>query len=447
MSALARYFKAYNKDVYGYDKTRTSLTDELVKEGVHIIYKDDEKELPDFLVAKPIEENILIIYTPAIPDNNIIKNYFSTSGYNLYKRSEVLGMITEGSYTIAVAGTHGKTTTSCMIAHILKSSGRPCTAFMGGISSNYDTNILIDKESQDSTMVIEADEYDRSFLQLTPDIAVVTSIDADHLEIYGNHESMLDNYMLFAGKLKQNGILIYKQGLPFESSSATNITYSIEEKATIHTTSIRISDHKYVFDFNHEGAIHKDFVLTWPGRHNVENALAAIAVARFVGVGYDEIKNALQSFKGVRRRFDYRLKTEDLIYIDDYAHHPKELNATISSVKELYPGRTVLGVFQPHLYSRTRDFASEFAESLSQLDQVMLLDIYPAREEPIEGVTSRIILDKISHDLKAMITMDSIVSDLSNSNADIILTLGAGDIDSVVEDIEYALSKKNINQI
>jgi UDP-N-acetylmuramate--alanine ligase len=434
MSALARYFKRMGKNVAGYDKTPTPLTAELESEGITIHFKDDVKLIDGEVLGQ--KENTLIIFTPAIPADHSELNYFRANNYVIRKRSEVLGMITEDSFTIAVAGTHGKTTTSSMIAHILKASSLNCSAFLGGISKNYNTNLLLpDNAGEKSFTVVEADEYDRSFLALSPSISVITSMDPDHLDIYGNESYMVDSYRMFAEKLRANGTLIYKKGLNLADIAVAKNTYSVKGDADYSATNIRISDHRYHFDWNNSSARINDLTSDMPGLHNVENAVAAIAVARRLGISDANIKEALSTYLGVKRRFDYQIRRNDFVYIDDYAHHPEELRACISSVKELYPGWKVTGIFQPHLFSRTRDFAEGFAKSLSLLDSLILLDIYPARELPIQGITSEIIFDKVQIKDKIIVPKDEVINQLSRSKQQAVLTLGAGDIDQLVAPI------------
>ncbi len=433
MSALARYFKRMGRNVSGYDKTPTPLTDELISEGISIHFSDDINAIDPKFTDK---ERTLIVYTPAVPANHSELNYFRSNDFTVKKRSEVLGMITEGTFTIAVAGTHGKTTTSSMIAHILKSAGLNCSAFLGGISKNYNTNLLLpEKNSGTAYTVVEADEYDRSFLALSPALSVITSMDADHLDIYGNEGYMVESYRLFAKRLKTDGTLIYKNGLALADLDLSKNTYSVGNNADYTATNIRIADHRYHFDWKNGNGVISDLTSEMPGLHNVENAIAAIAVARKLNIPDDRIKNALATYSGVKRRFDYRIQRNDFVYIDDYAHHPEELRACISSVKELYPGWKITGIFQPHLFSRTRDFVDGFAKSLSMLDSLILLDIYPARELPIPGITSKIIYDKVQLNDKIMCAKDQVLSILKEKNHQVILTLGAGDIDQLVTPI------------
>jgi len=443
MSALARYFKASGRDVSGYDKTATSLTAELNNEGIAVHYDDNVEMLPVYLTGSAINTEVLIIYTPAIPQDHTELCYLQTKGYKMYKRSEVLGLITDSSRTIAVAGTHGKTTTSAMIAHILKDSGTDCTAFLGGISSNYNSNLLLGSGNPDKEwVVVEADEYDRSFLTLFPQISLITSLDADHLDIYGSHSDMIASYSQFASQTKPGGRLIIKSGLKLTCDTSAAWTYSISGDADFEAADITVKDHKYHFSIREEGGIQKNLVLSWPGRHNVENAVAAYAATRAAGVSIQAIKKALSSFKGVKRRFDYQVSSEKVTYIDDYAHHPEELKAAILSVRELYPKEKIIGVFQPHLFSRTRDFVEGFGKSLSLLDELILLDIYPAREKPIPGITSAIILDRVTIPNKTICSKDKVIEKVLSSQAKVILTLGAGDIDQLVKPLKDALTLK-----
>jgi UDP-N-acetylmuramate--alanine ligase len=444
MSALARYFHTQGHHVLGYDKTRTALTTELEMEGIAVHYDDSVLEIPQ-LVKLTHREKVMVVYTPAIPKDSIELNWFLENEYVLMKRSQVLGLITEHSKTIAVAGTHGKTTTSTLIAHILQHAGFGCNAFLGGISSNYNTNLLLSKNA--AWTVVEADEYDRSFLTLSPTISIITSTDADHLDIYGSHEYMLESFQLFALKTRQKGALIVKQelnlGIPETDFQVAE--YSITEKAEFKGDNVRIENGEYYFDLtvkpepNTVGFRYKEVNATianlqlgLPGRHNVENAVAACAAVIMAGVTVPQLRAALAAFKGVKRRFEYRIKREDLVLIDDYAHHPEELKACINSVRELYPNSNITGVFQPHLFSRTRDFADEFAKSLDLLDQIVLLPIYPARELPMEGVHSQMLLDKISNPEKILVEKGELLAELSRKPRQVVIMLGAGDIDALV---------------
>lgn len=438
MSALARYFNALGKNVTGYDKTRTPLTDELVNEGIEIHFSDDVNKI-NSSITEGNPADTLVIFTPAIPAGHSELQYFSEHGFIIKKRSEILGLITENTFTIAVAGTHGKTTTSSMIAHILRYAGYNCTAFLGGVSKNYNTNLLLsNSQTGEIYTVVEADEYDRSFLALSPSLSVITSMDADHLDIYGSESFMIESYRLFAQRLKANGTLIFRRGLPLEDLPLLKNDYDVRGKGDYTANNIRISDHRYHFDWSNSTSGIRDITSDMPGLHNVENAVAAIAIARKLLVPDQKIKEALSAYTGVKRRFDYRLKNSKVVYIDDYAHHPEELRACISSVKELYPSKKITGIFQPHLFTRTRDFAEGFAKSLSMLDTLILLPIYPAREEPLPGITSEIIYTGVTAGEKVMCGKENVINELKKRDCEVVLTLGAGDIDQLVEPItEY----------
>lgn len=431
MSGLARYFNHLGCAVYGYDKTPTQLTAELQQEGIQIVFEDNAGIIPELF--KQPDEATLVIYTPAIPKDSVILNTFLRNGFELYKRSQVLGIISKGSYTIAVAGTHGKTTTSCLIAHILTISGISCSAFLGGIATNYNSNVLY---GSSNIMVVEADEYDRSFLTLHPDIAVVTSMDADHLDIYGSHEHLQESFRLFAGQLKPEGKLIVKKGLPLHSS----LHYSIaQQDAEVSGTNIRIENGDFYFDFKGTDVSIKDIKMGIPGMHNIENAVAAIQAALYLSIKPEDIKAALASFTGVKRRFEYIVKTPERVYIDDYAHHPAELEACIASVKRLYPERKLTVVFQPHLFTRTRDFAPEFATALDMADELLLMDIYPARELPIEGISAETISSGMKLKNKQVLNRLQIIEWIAQQKPHLLLTVGAGDIDQMVEPLKNAL--------
>ena len=437
MSALARWFKANEFEVTGYDKTATSLTRSLFEEGIIIHYEDSIKLIPeDFTV-----DNTLVIYTPAIPANHSQLNYFVNEGFEIKKRAEVLGMISSTMFTVAVAGTHGKTTTSSMIAHILHHSGVDTTAFLGGIATNYNSNLLLGK-SDKPIAVIEADEYDRSFLQLSPDIAIITSVDADHLDIYGDKSGMLDSYKLFYERLQADGkcLISAKAQETLKLLKLENIeTYGINGNIT--ASNIRIEGGRYKFDY--VNGTHKiaDIQLNLPGDYNAENAIAAISVATTLGVDDVKIKQAFATYKGVKRRFEYVLELPEFIFIDDYAHHPAEIKVFIQTLKALYPQQFIQVIFQPHLFTRTRDFAEEFAASLSIADAVILMDIYPARELPITGVTSEIILAKIELENKKLMTQDEILIMLENQQPEVLATIGAGNIDALVPKIKEVITK------
>jgi len=442
MSALARYFRQMGKNVSGYDRTATELTHELEHEGIAVHFSDDIS-LVDGAVLNDKEHSI-VVYTPAIPKDHKELNHLRDNGYKLYKRAEVLGLLTQSTYTIAVGGTHGKTTTSTLVAHLLRSAGINCGAFLGGISANYRSNFLVPESSNGRIITVaEADEFDRSFLHLSPDVAVITSMDADHLDIYGKHDELLESFHLFAQKIKPGGTLFVKKGLPFNTSRATSKvhTYGLANGADYTAENIKIENGNYYFDLKTPDRIISNLQLGVPGIHNVENAVVASAIALQAGATEEQLRQGLQTFAGVHRRFEYIIKRNDLIFIDDYAHHPTELEACITSARQLYPGKYILGVFQPHLYSRTRDFAEGFAKSLSLLDEVILLDIYPARELPIEGVTSKIIFDKITINNKTLCTKSELLDVMNNKRPDVLLTLGAGDIDQLVQPLKQQLGE------
>ena len=431
MSAIARYLNSKGMQVAGYDKVSSVLTDQMIKEGIDIHFVDDTGLLPFW--AKEKNEDALFVYTPAIPDDHKEFNFIKNLGCKVYKRSEILGLITKLSFTVAVAGTHGKTTTASILAHVLTETGYGCSAFLGGIATNYNSNVLIDQGSE--TVVVEADEYDRSFLSLFPDVAIVTSMDADHLDVYGEKGNLVESFGLFIGQLKNGGILIHRAELNIDQG----ITYSINEEADYRAIDVRVQEGSYLFNLKHPEGVIENVSVGLPGGHNIENAIAAFSVASELGIEPSKIVRALSSFKGVKRRFEYHIRSKRLIYIDDYAHHPEELKACIRSVKELYPGKKITGIFQPHLYSRTRDFADGFAESLSELNEVILLEIYPAREMPIEGVSSQMLLNKISGTNKALLQKKEVIDDLKDRELEVLLTLGAGDIDQLVEPIKTEL--------
>ena len=431
MSGLARYFQKRGCFVSGYDRTQTELTNALENEGIDITYSDNIEEIPVELHEN--NPSALIIFTPAIPKNSVILNFFIAKGFKLLKRSQVLGLISKEMFTVAVAGTHGKTTTSTMVAHILKHSGFDCTAFLGGIASNYDTNVLFGKNN---VMVVEADEYDRSFLTLHPDIAIITSMDADHLDIYGDDASVKESFKLFASQLKKGGTLIHKKGLDL----ANGLTYSASQKADVSAENVSIQNGTFFFDFVSAEAEIKEIELGLPGLHNVENSVAAIQAALLLGIKPEKIKDALKDFTGIKRRFEFIVKTPENIFIDDYAHHPEELRACITAVKSLYPDRKLTVIFQPHLFSRTRDFAAGFAEVLSKADELILLDIYPARELPIEGVSSAIILDKVTAPSSKIYEKHEALAFVSKHKPALLLTVGAGDIDTLVQPLKTLLT-------
>ncbi len=429
MSALARYFKSIGKKVFGYDKTSTVLTQELESEGIFITYKDAVETIPKEIVL----ENSLIVFTPAIPENHLQKNELIKRGFKLYKRSEVLGIITENTICLAVAGTHGKTSTTSLLGHILYENQVESTAFLGGICENYNSNLIL---GGNQYSVVEADEFDRSFLKLSPDVITITSMDADHLDVYGEHTELEKSFQDFVKKLPENGTLITKKGLPIQG-----ITYAVEEEADFTAQNIRVEKGAFVFDVQNKKNVYTDFKLYLPGRHNIENALAAITMALETGLNFETIKTAIQSFKGIKRRFSIHYNKE-VVYIDDYAHHPTELNATFDAVREMFPNRKLLVVFQPHLFSRTHDFAEDFAKSLTQADELILMDIYPARELPIEGITSEWLLSKIKMKQKETGTLENTIHKIKEKDFEVLLTVGAGNIDTLVEPIKQWLNEK-----
>ena len=426
MSAIARYFAANGKQVAGYDKTSTPITNSLENFGIEIHFKDAIINIPISFLNK---EETLVIYTPAIQKNNTELNYFLNNNYQVLKRAEILGRITENTFCLAVAGTHGKTTTSSILGHIMQPS--LATSFLGGITENYNSNLIL---GEDQISVVEADEFDRSFLQLSPNIACITSMDADHLDIYGKPEALHESFFAFSQKVSDT--LIVAKGLPLKG-----LTYAINEDADYMAFNLKIDSGKYIFDVKTPLSEIKNIEFHLPGRHNIMNALAAIAIADVYGVSLESIKLSLSTFKGVKRRFSYRIKTTDFVLIDDYAHHPTEINAVENSIREMYPNEKVLVVFQPHLFSRTRDFIDDFASALSKFDEVLLLDIYPARELPIPGVNSESLLNKIDNRCKKMTQKNNLIKDIKNSSANVVAMLGAGDIGVLVNDVTIQLLK------
>ncbi len=427
MSALARYFKTIGKNVSGYDKTPSMLTDELIASGIDIHFEDRI----DLIPKEYYVENTLVIITPAVPVSHSQWNYFLERDYVVKKRAEVLGIITKDTFCFAVAGTHGKTTTSSILGHILFESGADVTAFVGGIVENYNSNLI---GTGKTFTVVEADEFDRSFLHLHPNIACVTSMDADHLDIYGTSEEIEASFVEFANKVEDKSQLFITNELPIEG-----VTCAVNEEAVYKAFNVRVGNGSYVFDVQTPTETIRDIAFGLPGRHNLMNALMALAMAKTFGTSSEAIANALASFKGIRRRFSYQIKTPNLVYIDDYAHHPTEINAVHQAVRELYPNQKVLAIFQPHLFSRTKDFADDFAKSLSQFDEVLLLDIYPARELPMEGITSQWLMNKMTNDNKKLVSKDDLISTIVATDAPIIVTIGAGDLGEMVPSIKNAL--------
>jgi UDP-N-acetylmuramate--alanine ligase len=429
MSALARYFKNIGKQVSGYDKTPTMLTDELIESGIPIHFEDNIDLIPkDYYI-----ENTLVIITPAVPKYHSEWNYFLEREYQVKKRAEVLGIITKDTFCFAVAGTHGKTTTSSILGHILYESGADVTAFIGGIVENYNSNLI---GSGKTVTVVEADEFDRSFLHLHPNIACITSMDADHLDIYGTSAAIEESFIEFASKVEDKNNLFITKELPIEG-----ITCAVNEDAVFKAFNVRIGNGSYTFDVQTPTETIKDLQFGLPGKHNLMNALMAIAMAKLFGTPTDAIAKAIASFKGIKRRFSYQIKTDKLVYIDDYAHHPTEINAVHQAVRELYPNQKVLAIFQPHLFSRTRDFADDFAKSLSAFDEVVLLDIYPARELPMEGITSQWLMDKMTNNDKKLVVKNDLIPTILASDATVIVTIGAGDIGELVPTIKKAINE------
>ena len=434
MSALARYFNSKGVKVSGYDKTATTLTRQLEAEGMQIHYEDNVQ-----LIDKDAK---IVVYTPAIPASHTELNFYRNNHYSLLKRSDVLGLVTRRNFNICVAGTHGKTTTSAMVAHILRDSGYGCNAFLGGIASNYNSNYW---GSDKNVCVAEADEYDRSFLKLSPDVAVITSMDADHLDIYGTEENMQDAFVAFTTKIKAGGLLISKKGLKRTGDLvATNkMTYAASDTgADIYATQVTIRNGSYFFDVVIGDRIIKNVELNMGGQHNIENVIAAIAIAAHLDIDEGKIKKAVASFAGVKRRFEYIIKTEDVVMIDDYAHHPEELRALINGAKELFPDKKCTVVFQPHLFSRTKDLADGFAEVLGTADETILLPIYPARELPVPGVSSQLILDRIPSRYKSIKEKEVLLEWVKVNKVELLITSGAGDIDTLIEPIKKILNNR-----
>jgi UDP-N-acetylmuramate--alanine ligase len=444
MSALAKYFHLHGKTVSGYDKFPSSLTSEMIDDGIHIHFEENIALIP--------KDADLVVYTPAIPLDHQELLYYQHHKYKIIKRADLLEAVTENSFTIAVAGTHGKTTTACMVAHILKYSGFDCTAFLGGIAVNYNSNFL---QGKNDVVVVEADEFDRSFLKLNPNIAIITSSDADHLDIYSTTASVEKSFADFAGKIKKEGKLITKRNLSFLKYIDRTINISSYETdgtgSDFNSTNLQMIDGMYQFTLHTNLEILGHIHLPVAGRHNVENAIAAAAVAYTLGIDKEKICEALSTFKGVKRRFEFIVNDENAVYIDDYAHHPAEITAFLNSVREIFPNRRITCIFQPHLYSRTRDFADEFGKSLSICDDLMLLPIYAARELPIEGISSDMLLNKISTTRKAVCEKNQLIGELIKRDPDLVVTMGAGDIDQLIQPIKFFLTestkkKKQINE-
>jgi len=429
MSALARYFNFVGKEVMGYDETKTPITDELIANGIAVHFEDRADLIPE---SYKKTGSTLVVYTPAVPASHSQLNFFIGNGFEVKKRSEVLGIITRDTFCFAVAGTHGKTTTSCILAHLLKETGAPLTAFLGGISEDFNSNFVLEGTKY---AVVEADEFDRSFLQLSPNVACITSMDADHLDIYGTNEELQQSFGNFTKKLKPGGMLFVKNGLPLQGN-----TFGLEDDSDYRIENILMEHGTYIFDLVTPSEVLEQVRFNKPGRHNLLNALAAFAMAVQAGFPPDRLAEALGTFKGVHRRFSYQIKERDFVFIDDYAHHPTEINAVHQAITEMYPNEQITAVFQPHLFSRTRDFADDFAASLSKFDVVLLLDIYPAREEPIQGVTSAWLLDKIDHPNKKLIVKSNLINEIKNCKTGVLVTMGAGDIAMEVPKLKKELA-------
>jgi UDP-N-acetylmuramate--alanine ligase len=442
MSAIARYMLSQGKEVYGYDKTETTLTKKLVDEGMKIHYTDDVNLIP--------ERIDLVVYTPAIPEDHSELNYFIENGFDVIKRAEMLGRLSQVKKTIAIAGTHGKTSTSATTAHLLKHGKEDVSAFIGGIMSNYNSNYI---EGAGDWIVVEADEYDRSFLHLSSDIIAIMSMDADHLDIYGDHNVMIEGFEAFITEIKQDGTLIIKEemlaGLSegvidfLVEKNVDVVLFGIDTATEVSAENVRVQDGKFFFDYESENGSINGLQTNLAGRHNIENSIVAITIAKILGLNGEAVRDGLQSFKGIKRRFEMIYEDEQVTYIDDYAHHPTELKLAIGAAKELFPDKKITGIFQPHLFSRTRDFVDDFAESLDMLDEVLLMDIYPAREEPIDGVTSKIIFDKMKIENKTLVTKEMLMDEVRKRNLEVLMTLGAGDIDVFVSQIDKLLTTRN----
>jgi UDP-N-acetylmuramate--alanine ligase len=431
MSALARYFKFMGKNVSGYDRMRTQLTDELLDAGITIHFEDDISQIaPEY---KDVNSTLVVV-TPAVPKSHSEWNYFIKNNFEIKKRSEVLGIITKDTYCFAVAGTHGKTTTTSILGHLLFEAGVDVTAFVGGVVENYQTNLIGNGKT---VTVVEADEFDRSFLRLYPDTLCVTSTEADHLDIFGTEAEIKRAFDEFAGKVQDKNKVFTA-----EAVALTGIKVGFSKDCIYRIDNVKIEEGWYVFDIYTPIEIIPDVYFGLPGHHNLSNALIAFAMAYEYGVDKDKLKTGLKSFKGVRRRFSYKLRTEKLIYIDDYAHHPTELKAVSQAVHEMYPDKKILAIFQPHLYSRTQDFMEEFAEALSTFDNVVLMDIYPARELPIEGVTSAKLLEKVKAGKKELLNKEDLLKILKSTDAEVVMTIGAGDIGEMVGEITKVLEEK-----
>lgn len=438
MSGLARYFRRRGAHVAGYDKTPSEITNQLQSEGIEVQFDERAALMPEAYRNAPASE-VMVVRTPAVPTSSPLLKYWEDKGARILKRAEVLALVTQDRPTVAVAGTHGKTTVSTMLAHLLTAGRVPCNAFLGGIAANYGTNVLLTDDALIN--VVEADEYDRSFLKLCPAQSIITAMDPDHLDIYGTPEAMFEAYTQFA--VQCDGPLLVHERVAHHFNDRSQLsTYAIGSTGSPRAENIRVADGRYQFDLVADGQELRGLMLGMPGRHNVENAIAASTVALRLGVTPEALRLGLASFRGVARRFETRIRSPRVVLIDDYAHHPKELDACICSVKELYPGRRVTGVFQPHLFTRTRDLAADFGRSLSALDELLLLDIYPAREEPIPGITSAWLLEQVPMDKKSVVAYGALVDALASHEVDVVVTMGAGDIDRLVPRIERMLNER-----
>lgn len=441
MSAIAKWFVEAGFEVAGYDKTPSEITENLKNKGIEISFDDKAKSIPEGF--KSSTKETLIVFTPAIPNDSEILNYFQKHNYSIFKRAEILAKLSENKNTIAVAGTHGKTSISSTLAYLLSQTSLLCNAFLGGISKNLKSNVLIQPQSE--LMVIEADEFDRSFLQLYPNTAIISAIDADHLDIYKSKQELFEAFEQFVKQVKENGNVLLKKGIEINQNLNKKVeyfTYSANEKADFYAKNVSIKNGKYHFDFVSPFGNFEGFILGVPGRYNLENAVAAIAAALVNKANVEELKIALENYTGVKRRFDVQISSENLILIDDYAHHPAEIEACIKSVRELYPNKTITGIFQPHLFSRTQDFMDDFAKSLDLLDAALLIPIYPAREMPIQGVTSESILNKMKLEKKYFCLYNEAANKISSLQSDVYLIMGAGDIDRLVKPIKQKLEQK-----
>lgn len=438
MSGLARYFRRRGAEVAGYDRTPSELTNQLQSEGIDVQFNEDPRMIPvEFREAAPAE--VMVVRTPAVPITSPLLGYWEERGARILKRADVLGMVTEDKRTVAVAGTHGKTTVSTMIAHLLTVGKVRCNAFLGGIAVNYGTNVLLNDDAV--VNVVEADEYDRSFLKLCPSESVITAMDPDHLDIYGTPEAMFDAYTQFA-ILCDGPVLVHERIADHFKERARVTTYALGSSGVPRAENLRVVNGAYEFDLYAEGHALAGLRLGMPGRHNVENAIAASTVALRLGVTPELLRAGLASFRGVSRRFETRIAGPRVVFIDDYAHHPKELDACIASVREMYPGKRITGIFQPHLFTRTRDLADDFGKSLAALDELLLLDIYPAREEPIAGITSQWLLTKVPMDAKVCVSKEELLKEFQQRAVEVVVTLGAGDIDRLVPQIERLLNER-----